>query len=115
MSINEISYETVVKEFVSLKPDLLDKSATYFGCYLENKLTGIVSYVEHESVVYLCHAYVKEEYRNMGIYKLLWDYRDFKIKNIEKPVYAHCNVDSLKHFINNGYMIEKALFKVIKK
>ena len=46
---------------------------------------------------------------------MLWNYRDMRIKDIEKQVYAHCNVNSLKHFINNGYNIEKALFKVVKK
>jgi hypothetical protein len=35
-------------------------------------------------------------------------------KEVEKTIYAHCNVDSLKYFINNGYVIEKALFKVTK-
>jgi hypothetical protein len=58
---------------------------------------------------------VREEFRNRGIYKLLWNYRDSKIKDTNKLVYAHCNVDSLKHFINNGFNIEKALFKVVKK
>ena len=46
---------------------------------------------------------------------MLWNYRDMRIKDTEKQVYAHCNVNSLKHFINNGYNIEKALFKVVKK
>lgn len=46
---------------------------------------GVVSYVEHPAVIFLCHAYVKESHR-----------------------------ESLKYFINNGYGIEKALFKVVK-
>jgi hypothetical protein len=37
-----------------------------------------------------------------------------EIKDTNKTVYAHCNVDSLKHFINNGFKIEKGLFKVVK-
>ena len=114
MEITKVPYDEVVKEFKILKPDLLDKHATYYGCYIKNELVGIVSYVEHDSVIYLCHAYVKEEHRKKGIYKLLWNYRDSKVQETDKTVYAHCNVDSLKYFINNGYNIEKALFKVTK-
>jgi predicted GNAT family acetyltransferase len=114
MEIKKIAYDDVEAEFKDIKPDLLDKYATYYGCYIKNELVGIVSYVEHEAVIYLCHAYVKESYRNRGIYKLLWNYRDSKIKETDKAIYAHCNVDSLKYFINNGYVIEKALFKVVK-
>jgi predicted GNAT family acetyltransferase len=114
MEIKKVSYKEVNKEFSEIKPDLLDESATYYGCFIKEELVGIVSYVEHPSVIYLCHAYVKEEHREKGIYKLLWNYRDSKIKESEKIIYAHCNVDSLKYFINNGYSIEKALFKVVK-
>jgi hypothetical protein len=114
MEIKKITYQEVKKEFEELKPDLLDEYATYYGCLIKNELVGVVSYIEHPFVIYLCHAYVKEEYRNKGIYKLLWSYRDSKIKDTDKTIYAHCNVDSLKHFINNGYIIEKGLFKVVK-
>jgi predicted GNAT family acetyltransferase len=115
MEIKGITYKEVEKTFSQLKPDLLDEHAKYYGCFIKDELVGIVSYVEHPSVIYLCHAYVKEEYRSKGIYKLLWNYRDSKIKESDKTVYAHCNVDSLKYFINNGYVIEKALFKVTKE
>jgi predicted GNAT family acetyltransferase len=115
MEIRKVSYKEVEKEFVELKPDLLDETATYHGCFIKDDLVGIVSYIEHPHVIYLCHAFVKEEHRNKGIYKMLWNYRDMRIKDTEKQVYAHCNVNSLKHFINNGYNIEKALFKVVKK
>jgi len=114
MEITKVSYDEVENEFIDIKPDLLDKYATYYGCFIKNELVGIVSYVEHSSVIYLCHAYVKEGHRNKGIYKLLWNYRDSKIRETDKAIYAHCNVDSLKYFINNGYVIEKALFKVTK-
>lgn len=114
MEITKVSYKDVYNNFKDVKPDLLDEYATYYGCYIKDKLVGIVSYVEHDSVIYLCHAYVLDEYRNRGIYKLLWNYRDSKIHETEKTVYAHCNVDSLKYFINNGFSIEKALFKVVK-
>jgi hypothetical protein len=115
MEIKKVSYKEVEKEFVDIKPDLLDETATYYGCFIKDELIGIVSYVEHPHVIYLCHAYVKEGHRNKGIYKMLWNYRDMRIKDTEKQVYAHCNVNSLKHFINNGYNIEKSLFKVVKK
>jgi len=114
MEIKKITYKEVYKEFAEIKPDLLDEFATYYGCFIKEELVGVVSYVEHPSVIYLCHAYVKEEHREKGIYKLLWNYRDSRIKDSEKTIYAHCNVDSLKYFINNGYSIEKALFKVVK-
>ena len=115
MEIKKITYKEVHKEFAELKPDLLDEYAIYYGCFIKEELVGVVSYVEHPAVIYLCHAYVKEEHREKGIYKLLWNYRDSKIKESDKTIYAHCNVDSLKYFINNGYSIEKALFKVVKK
>lgn len=115
VEIKKIDYDLVKKEISDLKPDLLDVCATYYGCFIKNDLVGVVSYVEQEYVIYLCHAFVKEDFRNRGIYKLLWNYRDSKIKDTNKTVYAHCNVDSLKYFINNGYTIEKALFKVVKK
>lgn len=114
MEIKKVSYQEVDKEFKEIKPDLLDSCATYYGCFIKDELVGVVSYVEQEYVIYLCHAFVKPEFRNRGIYKLLWNYRESKIKESEKVIYAHCNVDSLKHFINNGYIIEKALFKVVK-
>jgi predicted GNAT family acetyltransferase len=114
MEIKKISYKEVNSEFGEIKPDLLDEFATYYGCFIKEELVGVVSYVEHPAVIYLCHAYVKEEHREKGIYKLLWNYRDSKIKDSDKTIYAHCNVDSLKYFINNGYSIEKALFKVVK-
>jgi len=114
MEIRKVSYKEVELAFQEVKPDLLDLSATYYGCLIDNQLVGIVSYVEHPSVIDLCHAYVVEEHRNKGIYKMLWDYRSAVLRDTEKIVYAHCNVNSLKHFINNGYTIEKALFKVVR-
>ena len=114
MEITKITYEQVEKEFSDIKPDLLDQYATYYGCIIKDEIVGVVSYVEHPHAIYLCHAFVKDEFRNRGVYKLLWEYRDSKIKSTDKEVYAHCNVNSLKHFINNGYVIEKALFKVVK-
>ena len=115
MEIKKVSYSDVESEFKHVKPDLLDRYATYYGCIIKNELVGIVSYVEHESVIYLCHAFVKEEHRNKGVYKLLWQYRDSKIFESGKEVYAHCNTSSLKQFLLNGYEIEKALFKVVRK
>lgn len=114
MEIRKTEYHEVEERFGEQKPDLLDLSATYYGAYINGLLVGVVSYVEHPTTVYLCHAYIDENYRNRGIYKLLWDYRDIKVRDIGKMITAHCNVDSLKNFINNGYIIEKALFKVVK-
>ena len=37
-----------------------------------------------------------------------------KVKELGKQIVAHCNVSSLKHFLNNGFQLEKGLFKVIK-
>lgn len=115
MEIRKVSYKEVEKEFANIKPDILDESAVYYGCFVKEEFVGVVSYVEHPSVIYLCHAFVKQEHRQKGVYKMLWNYRDSKIKDSKKPIYAHCNVDSLKYFINNGYKIEKALFKVVKE
>lgn len=114
MEIRSATYREVENAFSELKPDLLDICAKYYGCFIDEELVGVVSYVEQEYVIYLCHAFVKDEHRNKGIYKMLWNYRDGEIKESNKQVYAHCNVDSLKYFINNGYLIEKALFKVVK-
>lgn len=49
----------------------------------------------------------------MEIKKVSYQEVDKEFKEI-KPDLLDCNVDSLKHFINNGYSIEKALFKVVK-
>jgi hypothetical protein len=114
MEICKIEYEKVVDEFSHLKIDLLDKHAIYYGCIIDNEIAGIVSYVEHDYVIYLCHDYVKEEYRMRGIYKLLCDYRESILKDSNKDIYAHCNLNSIKNFMNMGYKIDKALFKVIK-
>lgn len=115
MEIRKVTYKEVEDAFSEIKPDLLDLAATYYGCLINNQSVGIVSYVKHPSVIYLCHAFVMEEYRNRGIYKMLWDYRSAILRDSEKQIYAHCNTSSLKHFINNGYTIEKALFKVVRK
>jgi predicted GNAT family acetyltransferase len=115
VEIKSVKYKDVEKAFKDIKPDLLDEFATYFGAFIKEELVGVVSYVENPHTIYLCHAFVKEEHREKGIYKLLWEYRNMKIKETDKVVYAHCNQDSLKHFINNGFKIEKALFKVVKK
>jgi len=48
MEIKKVTYQEVEDEFKELKPDLLDKWATYYGCFIKNELVGIVSYVEHE-------------------------------------------------------------------
>ena len=63
MEIKKITYKQVHKEFSNIKPDLLDEYATYYGCFIKEELVGIVSYLEHPAVIYLCHAYVKEEHR----------------------------------------------------
>lgn len=115
MEIKSVTYQQVQQQFQDTKPDLLDHAATYFGCFINQQLVGVVSYVEQEHVVYLCHAYVMPEYRGRGIYKMLWNYRDARLRDSVKTIYAHCNTDSLKYFINNGYSIEKALFKVVKQ
>jgi len=115
MEIRNCKYEEVEESFSLLKPDLLDKSAIYQGAYIKDVLVGVVSYVEHPNHIYLCHAFVHADHRGKGIYKLLWEYRNMKVKESGKPIIAHCNVSSLKHFLNNGFQIEKGLFKVIKE
>jgi predicted GNAT family acetyltransferase len=114
MEIRTCKYEEVESELSHLKPDLLDKSAVYQGAYINDKLVGVVSYVEHPNHIYLCHAFVIPEQQGKGIYKLLWEYRNMKVKELGKQIVAHCNVSSLKHFLNNGFQLEKGLFKVIK-
>lgn len=115
MEIRTTKYDEVEKELGHLKSDLLDKSATYQGAYFKDKLVGVVSYVEHPKHIYLGHAYVIEEHRGKGIYKLLWEYRNMKVKELGKPLIAHCNVSSLKHFLNNGFTLDKGLFMVVKE
>ena len=112
MEIRTTKFEEVDEVFSHLKPDILDLSAVYQGAYFRDKLVGVVSYVEHPNHIYLGHAYVVEEHRGKGIYKLLWEYRNMKVKELGKPLVAHCNVSSLKHFLNNGFTLEKGLFLV---
>jgi hypothetical protein len=40
MEIKKVSYEDVETEFIDIKADLLDKHATYYGCYIKNELVG---------------------------------------------------------------------------
>lgn len=115
MEIRSASYNEVEQAFSAIKPDLLDPFATYFGSFVDGRMVGVVSYVEHTKTVYLCHAFVLPEHRNNGTYRMLWEYRERVVSQLGKEIYAHCNADSLKTFINNGYVIEKALFKVVKK
>lgn len=114
MEIKQTTLEEVQREFGELKPDLIDPHAHYLGAYILDELVGIVGYVEHTHVLYLCHDYVKESHRGMGIYKLLCDYRDIELQGKGKTQTAHCNTNSIKQFFNMGYKIEKALFKVVK-
>jgi predicted GNAT family acetyltransferase len=114
MEIRNCSLEEVKSQFGHLKPDLVDNSAIYQGAYIKETLVGVVSYVEHPNHIYLGHAFVLPEHRGKGIYKLLWEYRNMKVKEMDKQIIAHCNVSSLKHFLNNGFQIEKGLFKVVR-
>jgi len=115
MEIRTCSYQEVESVFGELKPDLLDRNAIYQGAYIKDDLVGIVSYTEHKNHIYLGHAYVLEQHHGKGIYKLLWEYRNMKIKELNKSSIAYCNTSSIKHFLNNGYHIEKSLFKVVRK
>lgn len=114
MEIKNVSLDEVKNSLSELKPDILDEHAIYQGAFFKNELIAVVSYVEHPNHVYLGHAFTKEEHRGKGVYKLLWEYRNMIVKEIGKPIVSHCNVSSLKHFLDNGYKIEKALFKVYK-
>jgi hypothetical protein len=58
MEIKEVTYREVKETFEDIKHDLLDSAATYFGCYINEE----------------CHAFVKDEFRERGVYKLLWNY-----------------------------------------
>ena len=45
MEITKVPYKEVYENFKEIKPDLLDEYATYYGCFIKEKLVGIVSYV----------------------------------------------------------------------
>lgn len=117
MKIDSVSLERVVSEFKDIKPDLIDGFAKYFGLWVDSKLAGIVSFQVHPTHVYLCHAFVKEEFRERGFYNMLWEYRNSYIEANypELEIVAHCNTNSIKQFLNKGFEIEKSLFKVIKR
>jgi predicted GNAT family acetyltransferase len=114
MEIKTCKYKEVEDTLAQFKPELLDKHAIYQGAYIKDLLVGVVSYVEHQNHIYMCHAFVHPDHRGKGIYKLLWEYRNMKVKELGKPLIAHCNVSSLKHFLNNGFRIDNGLFKVVK-
>ncbi len=117
VNIKQVKLSAVAKVFADIKPDLIDGHAIYFGAFVSNKLIGIVSYVNHEHIVYLGHAFVLEEYREHGVYRMLVEYREQVIaeKCKGKTAIAHCNINSLKHLLKKGYEIEKTLFKITKK
>ena len=117
MKIEQVTLDLVIEQFQALKPDLIDAHATYFGLWVGKALAGIVSFQVHPTHVYLCHAFVKDEHRQRGYYNMLWEYRNSYIQQhlSDLEVVAHCNTSSLKQFLNKGFEIEKALFKVIKK
>jgi hypothetical protein len=58
MEINIIDLDIVKINFSHLKEDLIDEFATYLGCIIDGEVVGIVSYVEHELIIYLCHDYI---------------------------------------------------------
>ena len=117
MKIKEVTYEQVEENFLSLKPDLLDLHATYFGAFIDKELVGIVSYVVNPTYVYLCHAFVKEEHRGKGIYNMLWEFRNMHVMEAYShlEIHAHCNTNSIKQFLNKDFVIEKTLFKMVKQ
>lgn len=117
MIFETITLNEVQLAFGHLKPDLIDKFAEYIGLKINDELVGIVSFQVHPTHIYLCHAYVKEEYRRNGYYNMLWEYRNTYINQHHHglEIVAHCNVSSLKQFLNKGYELEKPLFKVIKR
>jgi len=80
VNIKPVKLKTVARVFAEVKPDLIDGNACYFGAFVAGKLVGIVSYVEHEHVVYLGHAFVLDNYRNKGVYNMLVEYRERHIK-----------------------------------
>lgn len=117
IKIKVIQVDEIPLSILNEKSDLADKHATYLAAFLKGDCVGIAGYQEHDNYFYLCHDYVPEKHRMLGIYKLLWEAREshLSILNPKKELVAHCNQKSLMTFMKGGFEMEYVLFKVIKK
>lgn len=99
-----------------LKRGLYEMHSTYIAAYVNDELAGIVGWNERDNQIYCCHAFVKKQFRNMGIYGMLVARRDAILAEQFKgyEVVAHCNESSLGTMLANGYQIEKMLTRVKK-
>lgn len=114
MKIEPVDLGLVKEIFEKIQPDLIDFRAEYLGCWIDKQLVGIVSWVELDNHIYLCHDHVLENFRGLGIYNLLHGARQEYLVKKNKPQIAYCNQTSLKAFLNQDFKIEKILFKVTK-
>jgi len=118
MIIKQIDIDDVKKEFRDIKLDLIDQYAIYFGLFVDDILVGITGFQYHVDYIYLCHAFIKEEYRKKGYYTELFNYRKQYIEQNYSPdinIIVYCNQHTIEKFISNGYKIDKFLVKMVKE
>lgn len=99
---------------LSAKPDLLDYTAQYLAACIEDQVVAIVGWQEHSECFYLCHDYVLEEFRLLGLYCMLSARRLAVLSQLNpaKRLIAHSTTSSLPQFLKHGFRIDYPLFKV---
>ncbi len=107
---------TELQTINQFKNGLFEAHSEYLAAYVDDVLAGIVGWNVRDTQIYCCHAFVKKEFRNMGIYGMLVARRDAILAENFKgyEVVAHCNESSLGTMLANGYQIEKMLTRVKK-
>lgn len=105
IKIDYVQIETykslVAKERVSLENP---KEAVWFAAYIEEELVGFNCVVIKKQNARLKSDYVFKEFRNKGIYNLMFQYRiDYCIQERVKKMTAFCSPMSLGTFLRYGF------------
>lgn len=75
-------------------------TAIYIGAFVENKIIGVCGYIIKKDKIEFVNDVVSLDYRNKGIYSILWKERQCRIKNIpHKKEYAYSTKMSIDKYI----------------
>jgi len=88
------------------------EKAIYYGAFLDDILVGFSSIQFYSDKAKFNNSYIFKEYRGMGYYKKLLDFRFNEARmNGCKSIVASCTKMSIREFIKRGAIIEKE-FKI---